>query len=75
MSNRQLRLQELAEAERRIAATRKVLSQGKSDHATARDSTAARPEQSLDSAQVTWLTFEFRRLEVLRTTAVRETAG
>jgi len=74
MSDRQFRLQELAETERHIAAARKLM-RGSADRASARDSVAALPEPTLESARADWLTLELRRLEILHTTALPETGS
>lgn len=67
MLNRQLRLQELVEAERQIAAVRKLIALGHClDHAMSR----AKSDETLDHARADWLTLEFRRLEILHAAAV-----
>jgi len=65
MSNRQFRLQELAEAERRIAAALKLIEQSHLDRATTCGRTAALTERTVDIARTAWLTLELRRLELL----------
>ena len=64
MSNRQFQLKELAEAERRIAAARKLIAQSNLD-ATSCGRTAVLTERTLDIARAAWLALELRRLEIL----------
>jgi hypothetical protein len=68
MSNRQLRLQELVEAERRIAQVRRLIELSHySDRAISRGGIES--DRTLDNARADWLTLEFRRLEILHESA------